>query len=259
MAKKINNLWLRISGVFLAVIGSLFAGKNSMASGTVSFTPRQISGCDYSLTTPGPSGRPVYVGDPIPSVGYTGWRTTSTYQDVPFFCWNAWAVQNKDQLCEDAFGSNTSTSDWSCGSNVSNQEYGFVYSVCNRQLGVDCELQKGSSVVYNAVRDYGGTIQNAFRIIGCINSSDTMTGATVNDYVYDLSGIVCSSPSACPAPGFGLSAQHSPKNSIDDNDCYIWMNDTLVHNMRDSTGTFVYESARNSSCVCFYDGETLCS
>lgn len=282
MSKQINNLWLRICGIFATIFG-VFVGSNSKgATNRVSFTPDYSMDCEYSCYEIhdgilSPEGLRC-IGDPIPYISggsvimngqeftwgfaYSGTYTRNTRDGVPWFCWNKWAIENKDEICEEAFGASTGAG-WSCGTQQQNREYGFYYQSCTRVLGPRCRLVRNhTDGIWDSVVNYGGGIETAWRIIGCINSSDTMAGSdalggggiiTVEEfdgqvYCYDNS-------SFCPSPGWGLEAHLSAPSAPQRNNCYIWLDDTWDIGMYDSTGHFIYDSA----CSCYYDGRSVCS
>ena len=258
MSKQINNLWLRICGIFATIFG-VFIGSNSKgATGGVSFTPDYSRDCEYSCYevhdgVSSPEGLRC-IGDPIPYIkggsvligsnesswgfAYRGTYTRNTRDGVPWFCWDKWAVENIDGICEEAFGASTGSS-WSCGTQQQNREYGFYYQSCTRVLGPMCRLVRNNTDrIWDSVVNYGGGIETAWRIIGCINSSDTMAGSSefpsgmipVEEfdgqvYCYDNS-------SFCPSPGWGLEAHLSAPSAH-----------------------FIYDSA----CSCYYDGRSVCS
>ena len=128
MSKQINNLWLRICGIFATIFG-VFVGSNSKGAtdDRVSFTPDYSMDCEYSCYevhdgVSSPEGLRC-IGDPIPYIkggsvligsdesswgfAYRGTYTRNTRDGVPWFCWNKWAVENIDEICEEAFGAST--------------------------------------------------------------------------------------------------------------------------------------------------------
>lgn len=247
MAARVANLWLRICGIFASVFGAFFSSSgSSFAAPDVSFTPQQISNCQW--TSGIKNGHVVYHGDPVGR--YDGRDTTNAYNGVPWFCWDAWALENKEQLCEDAYGTPGA---WVCEPQKEHS-YGFIYQKCVRESGVsDCRLIKNGQPIYNAVADYGTMTETIFRIVGCINPSHIMTGASAGDTVSEagLNQVECNSLAVCPSPGYGVDAiMHDPSYN-DVNNCYFW-------GATDSGGRFIYYD-NGDSCACFYDGRVMCS
>ncbi len=274
MSKQINNLWLRICGIFATIFG-VFVGSNSKgATDEVPFTPNYSRDCEYSCYDNTETGELSCTGDPInmrttitiagrPSswgVSYAGTVTGNTVGGVPWFCWDKWAFENRDEICEEAFGASTGTS-WSCGTQQQNREYGFYYQSCTRVLGPRCRLVRGTDNIWDSVVNYGGGIETAWRIIGCINSSDAMAGSSEFPSgmipVEEFNGqVYCYNDSSfCPSPGWGLEAHLSAPSVPQRNNCYIWLDDTWDIGMYDSTGYFIYDS----DCSCYYDGRSVCS
>lgn len=282
MAKQISNFWVRLCGIIATFFGAVFhsdradaysvctLGGCGEATSSVTLTDSEVSAltdwqddCDYSVKS-AVDGVTTWVcnsGFCERSSSGDDAGTTSSYSGEPIFCWDGAVNSNIATLCQQHF-IDVST-DWTCDESVvQTTSDGIEYNSCNRINEVICGVGRayrsgtvGSNPI-SVLSDYGSRYVTAMKIIGCVSGS--LRGASSGAIKSDLNGVACveAVPTICKSDGpSGIDKLNIYEGDSTDT-CYIKAKDTVQNNLYDAAGTFIYIP---NSCICKYNGVSLCS